>query len=608
MQRRRTLLSAPALRSARPRRSLLPTLLPLLVLALVFGCRALLVDTVAGSYTDCPGCYLLPTLGSDAWLFAAALVLLAIGAASRRPRVGVVARVLVGLLAIVAALDVVLLDMLAQRLHLDDVARFGGAVGNNWSVVSAALGSPSGMLKAGIAGVGLILVLASWRAAAPRPRLAAALGVGALCVLGFALLARTQPLRYVHAAYAENVVGINLPQGRTSTYGDAHLAAARARVDALPVTCERPPSTHAPDVIVLLVESLSAWHSRQFGGAHDWTPRLDAMARDNHYLSRFYANGFTTSGGEIALATGHVPFNPPGVLDFGFSHYADKANALPALGHATGHRVDFFTPGDSGFLDLGDWLRVLGFDGVHDSADAFYTEHRRWQFNAAEDRVFFARYLEWLDARPPDERFISLLLTVTTHPPFVEPEHGRTDPAAAFHYVDAQIGAFHDALRARGFFEHGVLIVLGDHRSMTPLSAPEYAAKGERAFAHVPLVVVGAVDMPKVVDAPFQQSDVLPSLAWLLGQPRCRNAFSGSFLRPDPHSARYVMHVRGDDRSRVDVYHGESEVAGFRLDGDDSHWIDGAPEGADDVAAWITAQRAAAAERGARMSTTGPRR
>lgn len=598
MQRRRTLLSAPALRSARPRRSLLPTLLPLLVLALVFGCRALLVDTVAGSYTDCRGCYLLPTLGSDAWLFAAALVLLAIGAASRRPRVGVVARVLVGLLAIVAALDVVLLDMLAQRLHLDDVARFGGAVGNNWSVVSAALGSPSGMLKAGIAGIGLILVLASWRAASPRPRLAAALGVGALCVLGFALLARTQPLRYVHAAYAENVVGINLPQGRIRTYGDTHLAAAKARVEAMPMVCERAPSTRSPDVIVLLVESLSAWHSRQFGGAFDWTPRLDAMARENHYLSRFYANGFTTSGGEIALATGHVPFNPPGVLDFEFAHYADAATALPALGHASGHRVDFFTPGDSGFLGLGDWLRGLGFDGVHDSSDAYYAAQRRWQFNAAEDRVFFARYLEWLDARPADERFISLLLTVTTHPPFVEPEHGRIDPAAAFRYVDAQVGAFHDALRARGFFEHGVLIVLGDHRSMTPLGADEYAAQGERAFAHVPLVVVGAVDMPKVVDAPFQQSDVLPSLAWLLGQPRCRDAFAGSFLRTDPQPPRYVMHVRGDDRNRIDVYHGDNDVAGFGLAGDDSDWLGSRPENAEDVAAWITVQRAAAGERG----------
>jgi arylsulfatase A-like enzyme len=190
---------------------------------------------------------------------------------------------------------------------------------------------------------------------------------------------------------------------------------------------------------------------------------------------------------------------------------------------------------------------------------------------------------------------VSVLLTVTSHPPFVNPGSGRVDPERTFRYVDAQIGQFHDELQRRGFFGDGVLLVLGDHRTMTPLHAAEYRAHGDRAFARIPLVVVGAVRMPPVVETAFQQSDILPSITALLGAGECRSPFAGDFLRPDPQPPRYVVHARGDDRDRVDVYWGEDGIAGFRLDGDASGWIDGAPPDADAVAAWIDTQRRRAA-------------
>ncbi len=568
-----------------------------LLLAGLFALRAVLVESTVGWYTGCRSCYLVPTLGQDAWLVAAGLGLLALSWLMPWRAGGALARVIVGLLILVAAVDLVLLDLLMQRLHLDDVVRLGGALGNNWSVVSASLDGSRGLFKLLAAALVVVVAGAGLAGSRRRPRWAAGCLVLAAGALAFAVHARSLPLRYVHAVYVENVVTINLPQGRMKAYSDAHVAAAHASVSTLPETCEQNAAARRLDVIVLLVESLSTWHSRLFGGELDWTPRIDAIARDNHYLTRFYASGFTTSSGEIALITGRVPFNPPGAIELDFGNYALPEAALPTLARAAGYRSDFFTPGDSGFLDLGDWLRDLGFDGVHDSSDAFYSGHRRWQFGAAEDSVFHARYLDWLDRQPAGQRFISMMLTVTTHPPFVDPATGRIDPEASFRYVDAEVGAFHDALRARGFFEHGVLIVLGDHRSMTPLRAAEFARDGERAFARVPLVVAGALDMPKVVEAPFQQTDLLPSLAWLLGERACRDPFAGSFLRPDPQPATALFHVRGDDRNRVDVYLGDEAVYGFHLDGDASDWIDEVPPDAGSIAAWITVQRSDAAAR-----------
>ncbi len=52
-----------------------------------------------------------------------------------------------------------------------------------------------------------------------------------------------------------------------------------------------------------------------------------------------------------------------------------------------------------------------------------------------------------------------------------------------------------------------------------------------------------------------------------------------------------MIHVRGDDRDRLDVYWGERDVAGFHLDGDASDWISDRPPDAADVAAWIDVHR-----------------
>ncbi|HEY6986264.1 MAG TPA: LTA synthase family protein, partial [Rhodanobacteraceae bacterium] len=344
-------------------------------------------------------------------------------------------------------------------------------------------------------------------------------------------------------------------------------------------------------VIVLLVESLSAWHSKLLGSSFDWTPELDAIARENHYFTHFYANGFTTSTAEISVIAAEPPLAPAGKLLFGFGDYADPRGTLPDIAHRADREADFFTTGDVSFLDLGTWLKQIGFDFVGSSSDPFYRGMKRWQFGAAEDAELYNRFLDWLDHRSGERPFVATLLTVSTHPPYIDPRSGKIDPENAFKYVDSEIARFYRELKQRGFLDHGVLLISGDHRTMTPLHEEEYRRFGERAFARIPLIVAGAVDLPAVVDAPFQQTDVVPSIADLAGLESCTSAFSGHFLRRDPRPAEYVIHVRGDDRDRVDVYWGNDDVAGYHLNGDAGGWLSDPPPDAADVAAWIDVHR-----------------
>ena len=564
-------------------------LAPLLFVALSIV-RAWHVADGAGNYTSCHDCFWLPTFGHDAWLLAVLLGALALSSCVRWRGLGFVLRLIVALILVAFAADSALDSVLSSRLHFGDVLRFGRHVDADFSVMRAAFLSSQSLGRLAFAVLVIAIVAGVVAASGHRPRLARTYAIGAVAALAFSAYALSRPVRYVNQIFTYNFVEANLPQGRLKTFSAPFVAEQKRIVDALPKTCTVSEAFDG-SVIVLLVESLSAWHSKLLGSSRDWTPELDAIARDNHYFTHFYANGFTTSTAEIAVIGAQPPLAPAGKLLFGFDDYADPRGTLPDIAHRSGREAAFFTTGDVSFLDLGSWLRHLGFDIVGNNADAFYNGMKRWQFGAAEDKALYDRFLDWLDKREDTRPFVSTLLTVSTHPPYVDPRSAKIDPENAFKYVDAEIARFYRELKQRGFLDHGVLLILGDHRTMTPLHEDEYREHGERAFARIPFVVAGAVDLPKVIDAPFQQTDIVPSIAGLVGHESCTSAFAGDFLRGEPRPARYVLHVRGDDRDRLDVYWDDA-VSAFHYDGDESGWLGQPPPDADAVAAWINSHRA----------------
>ena len=551
--------------------------------------RAAYLESFSG-YNGCKGCFLRATLGSDAWLLALLFVLLGMRAQARNRAVGVLLGAAGALLVAAMGLDLALLVLLDQRLYLGDLWHFAGEVAGNWSVARAAALSPRGILYDGLAlavvatGIGLIATRAR------SPRVAVVLFGGAVVLLGFAARETSiSTLRYVHAQYTWNLVAINLPEGREKAFSPAHVRQVIARSEKLPRNCQAGSPT-GRSVIIVITESLSAYQSALLGGPQDWLPRLDALARANHYFTRFYANGFSTDGGQIAVLTGRLPLVPPGAAWYTGAAFGPSEETLPALAHRAGYGAYYFTTADLGFFDTGAWLRSLGFDAVEGGEAAAYAGSPRGPFGAAPDAALLARFEQWLDQRTDARPFVAVLVTASSHPPFVDPQSGRLDVAATFGYVDVQLADFHDRLAARGFLDRGLLLITGDHRAMTPILADEYRRFGERAFARVPLIVAGAIDMPPVVTDAFQQADVPASLAHILGVEYCRSKFTGVFLDAAPAPAQYVVHSRGDDRNRVDVYF-DDQIAAYAEDGDASRWTGVVPPDAESAAAWIDAQR-----------------
>jgi lipoteichoic acid synthase len=553
--------------------------------------RAFHIDDFAGGYTACRGCFFIPTLGHDAWLLAVLFALLAIAAAIRSRAIRVVVGTTAALLVLIIAIDVMVGNVVNQRFYVVDMLRFAVELSGDWSVARAELFSPRGMVYLFLLATAFIafaVVIFGKTRSAEQAKILFAGVIAALLFAGYA--AYESSLKYIHGQFTWNVVAANWPPGRSKAFSQAHADQQLEISKALPATCATDRAS-GKNIVLVITESLSAYQSSLLGGPRDWLPRLDALARDSHYFSHFYANGFTTDGGEISLLTGRLPITPPGAPWYTFTGFGASDASLPAIAHRAGYKIHYFQSSDLAFLQSDVWLRDLGFDSVEGSESPFYAGMTRRLFGAPDDAALFERFDDWLDHRADgDGPFVAVLLTVSGHPPFVNPRDGKTDPEGTFHYVDDQIADFHDRLQKRGFLNNGILMITGDHRSMTPLLDGEYEKFGERAFARIPMIVSGAVDMPKIIDEAFQQSDVPASVAQLLGVQYCRNEFVGTFLNSAPQPAKYLLHTRGDDRDRVDVYF-DDRVASYFENGDRSGWSDVTPPDAAKVSAWIDTQR-----------------
>lgn len=567
------------------------------IAAALVAARLGAVITTFGAYTDCRECFVLPVLAHDAWLLAAMLGALALSAWTRRvwlQRLAVIAAVL---LMLVCAVDLAVLKTLSQRLYLRDVIKFGKEVGAIWEFNRVFLESRGGKIAlAGAVVLIVIVVLALWRRPAQRT-LGASLSLAALVCLGGAIAGRYVSLPYVWSEAYLNVFEVNLEQGVDTRYSTVFEKNVEANYHPADPVCSDG-ENRKPNIIVLVVESLSAYQSKLFSGVKNLTPNVDRLASENTWFSNFYANGFTTDHGLIAIVNGRPPIPAVGryasVDAFaGFKHPRD---AMPEAMRGLGYTTHFFTTGSLGFTDKAAWLKGTRFDTYEGAEQPFYNGWKRRHFNAAEDRALYLRFEQWLGERKDPRPFAAIILTVSTHPPFIDPRTEAPGEDGVFNYADLAIGGFVAALEQRGYFRNGVLLITGDHRAMTPLHEEELKLFGETALARVPLIVIGASTLPKgMITEPFQQSDIGPSIEQLAGAHVCRRPDQGLIFATPEEPPSHVVHVRGDQRSRIDVYEGKQRAA-LLLDGDNSHWTGDALPDAAAIALEVHADRIARGE------------
>ena len=250
--------------------------------------------------------------------------------------------------------------------------------------------------------------------------------------------------------------------------------------------------SHAPNIILITLDTTRADRMGFLGSRRGLTPHLDALSKQAVVFTRAYAHVPLTTASHATILTGTYPqYNH--VNDFGKPLAADLPY-LPDILHQHGYRTAAFV--GSLILDPLDGL-APGFDRGFDHYDAGFRLRRADEdrYKTVERRAgeVINHALAWLRSNPQRPFFLWIHL-YDAHDPYDPPPPYKQRYASfpydgEIAYVDAQVGRLFTALRSQGLYDRALIAIMADH-------GEAFGEHGERTHGiflydetiHVPLL------------------------------------------------------------------------------------------------------------------------
>ena len=497
-----------------------------------------------------------------------------------KPALRLLVRVALALLVLFYAIHSFVLLALDESASLFDLGRYL----KEWSVVWSFFGP----LTISVVLVFLLAIFLDGRIGRAGRKALGLLGAGLLAIGIYSALRMPEELQKYSllpvTPWVQQLSGPAVTPNYTADQISLYRAAA-----ADPVTFIEP----KPNIILLIVESLSSINSMKVAGQRDLLGAFDQLAENGVLFRNFFANHAASEGGIISLLSGFPPLYYPTATPLMFDEFGRQAAVISEY-RAGGYFTGFLTNADLGFIGLDRYISGLGLDQARgrDEVPGFSTAPRFVQ-SAPSDRLLYAEALRDVErlSSKGGRPWLLTLATVSTHLPYTHPEGGEDSALAVWAWSLDRLVEFYEALSERGFFENGILLITGDHRHMRPLTEQEKQRYGDSAKARVPLLAIGSgLPADQTDERFFQQSDLLRYLA-RLDQP-------GLALSPHPIWVERYNRVYGKVESinRFDVFDeaDQGRVAiPVRVSGTHLEWLSQKPGFARAVETKVHAQRSA---------------
>ncbi|MBL0129273.1 MAG: sulfatase-like hydrolase/transferase [Flavobacteriales bacterium] len=300
------------------------------------------------------------------------------------------------------------------------------------------------------------------------------------------------------------------------------------------------------NVVLILVESLSANRLHRFGHPKNLMPFLESLMDSSLVYDRFFSAGTRTCNGIFsslyglpAIGAQHPMAHP--------SMTSQPFYGLPSILREGGYHTSFLYPGDPLFDNMTGFLSTNGFDTFisrNDFADSI--PRNSW---GVTDHALYTKVIEHLDALHAKDRapFFASIMTISSHKGYNVPDDVRmAEPLSEegdeniYQYADRAMELFFAQAATHPWFANTVFVILGDHGQRFD---PVYEVP--IPYHHVPMII----HAPGVVAARMEhgfgtQVDVPETILGLLNIPHVNNTL-GLDLRRSQHPLAYFC---SDDR------------------------------------------------------------
>ena len=361
---------------------------------------------------------------------------------------------------------------------------------------------------------------------------------------------------------SKNIILTNLSFGYAKNYHDKK----RYEQEFLNSHTLKKGDNNKSSFIIVLAESWSAVDSKQTSQLEiDNLPLFDEISKEGKNFTNFFAEGSTTDQAYISILTGL----PALLYNFNsdtYSPFYTNDNLINFLNDNNYH-TSFYKAYSLDFLNIRQFLNHLNFTYIAGKEERFNKEPF-YSMNAVSDEVLYRETYQEIEKK--ETPFFMMMTTISTHIPFSTPDgDGET---TAYHYSDKAFYDFYQKLKLSGYLQDNYLILVGDHRKMTPLNKGEFQRYNESAFARVACTIWGGDTTANSIDENFyNQTDITNSIKRVVAKetnlPKSYNDIFKEEIKRD-----FVIHDTFANRSEIVIFNQHTNIsATFHSDGDKSY-------------------------------------
>lgn len=337
----------------------------------------------------------------------------------------------------------------------------------------------------------------------------------------------------------------------------AYLGVTTPNVDTLNFTRTITPEKHfrkAPNVIIVIMESFSAYKTGVFGNPLNATPHIDNLANKGLYFENFYTPSTGTARSVWTAIT-----SIPDVEDNKTSTRNPLiVNQNTLINAFKNYEKLYFIGGSAS------WGNIRGLLSANIPGLQLYEEG---SYNAPRMDVWGISDLHLFEEansvlKTQSKPFFAIIQTSGNHRPYNIPEDNRgftkkqiskkdakdygfqsSDEYNAFRFMDHSVGFFMQQAKKEKYFDNTIFVFFGDHgvngsgKHMTPAQRQLHINA-----LNVPFIIYSPKNLKhKKYSFAASEVDVLPTLASLAGFPHTNSTLGADLLNPNINKNRYVF-------------------------------------------------------------------
>lgn len=285
-------------------------------------------------------------------------------------------------------------------------------------------------------------------------------------------------------------------------------------------------TTMRPNIILIVMEGMSATFIEKLGGMRGITPNIDKLIDEGVLFTNCYANSYRTDRGLICALSGYPSFPKTSVMKSTI-----KSQKLPSIAASlaeAGYRNTFLYGGDINFTNMKGYLYSTGYHSTIADTD-FSTEEQASHRWGVGDNITFNKLFDLVMEQDCEPWHITHL-TLSSHEPWTVPYNRIPDDeiANSFAFTDEQLGLFIEKLKATDKWNNTLVVCIPDH---SVVRYPKGIKQTDIKRNHIPLLLLGGViKAPGRIDKLCNQTDFAATLLTQLGLPTGKFHFSRNVL------------------------------------------------------------------------------